>query len=126
MIPETKGNAVQHALKIAFGVSEFEDVRMITIGLSPDLVFRIVVQGKPYLLRIITRNDVYCDPPHYFACMKTAADVGVAPHIWYMSAEDRILITDFIEARDFPISEARVKLSALLRHLHSQSLSPRG
>lgn len=119
MIPETKGNAVQHALKIAFGVSEFEDIGKITIGLSPDLVFRIVVQGKPYLLRIVTRNGVYCDPPHYFACMKTAADTGIAPHIWYMSTEDRILITDFIEARDFPISEARVKLSALLRHLHS-------
>jgi hypothetical protein len=40
MIPEAKQPAVARALKEAFGVTEFEDIRMMTAGLSPALVFR--------------------------------------------------------------------------------------
>jgi hypothetical protein len=43
MIPETKHAAVARALREAFGVSEFEDIRILTTGLSSALVFRIVV-----------------------------------------------------------------------------------
>ena len=43
MIPEAKEDAVAHALRVAFGVAEFEDIRMLTAGLTSALVFRIVV-----------------------------------------------------------------------------------
>lgn len=119
MIPETKLIAVKHALQVTFGVSEFEDIRILTAGLTSALVFRIVVQGNPYLLRIITRTDAMSDPTRQFACMKIAAEAGLAPRIWYMSIEDRISITDFVEVRPFPVGEAKTKLADLLRHLHS-------
>jgi hypothetical protein len=70
MIPETKLIAVKNALQVTFGVSEFEEIRMLTTGLTSALVFRIVVQGKPYLLRIITRTDAMSDPTHQFACIE--------------------------------------------------------
>ena len=119
MIPETKLNAVKHALQATFGVSESEDIRILTAGLISALVFRIVVQGNPYLLRIITRTDAMGDPTNQFANMKVAAEAGLAPRIWYMSIEDRISITDFVQARQFPVSEAKTKLPELLRRLHS-------
>jgi hypothetical protein len=53
MIPEAKRLAVSRALREAFGVTEAEDIRMLTAGLSSALVFRIVVRGCPYLLRVI-------------------------------------------------------------------------
>jgi len=56
MIPEAKNAAVARALRETFGVSEFEDVRMLTAGLSSALIFRIVVKRSPYLLRIITQR----------------------------------------------------------------------
>jgi hypothetical protein len=28
------------------------------------------------------------DPTRQFACMQTAAEVGIAPHIWYANAQD--------------------------------------
>ncbi len=62
MIPEEKNADVVRALRETFDVTEFEDIRKVTKGLSSDLVFRIVVHGYPYLLRIMTRIDERMDP----------------------------------------------------------------
>ncbi|MCW3462989.1 phosphotransferase [Chitinophaga nivalis] len=119
MVPATKEIAVKNALQLTFGVSEWEDIKELTAGLSPALVFRIVVLGKAYLLRIITRTDMAGDPTHEYACMKAAAEAGIAPRIWYMSIADRIAITDFVAATTFQIKEARIQLPAVLKRLHS-------
>ena len=119
MIPEAKTAVVGRALQEAFGVNEFEDIRMLTAGLSTALVFRIVVRGCPYLLRIITRTDAMNDPTRQFACMKSAAAAGLAPRVWYTSTEDRVSITDFVEARPFPTTEALALLPLTLRALHA-------
>jgi len=119
MIPEAKQTAVAQALQAAFGVNEFEDISQLTVGLSSALIFRIVVRGRPYLLRVITRTDAISDPTHYYACMKPAAEAGLAPHVWYAGADDRISITDFVEAKPFPINEAKMKLPAMLKRLHA-------
>jgi hypothetical protein len=79
MIPEAKQPAVARALKEAFGVGEFEDIRRLTAGLTSALVFRIVVPRHPYLLRVITRTDDMSDPIRQFACMKSGAERGIAP-----------------------------------------------
>ncbi len=119
MIPEAKTAAVGRALQEAFGVNEFEDIRMLTAGLSTALVFRIVVRGCPYLLRIITRTDVMNDPTRQFASMKSAAAAGLAPRVWYTSMEDRISITDFVQAQPFPTTEALALLPVILKTLHT-------
>jgi aminoglycoside phosphotransferase (APT) family kinase protein len=91
----------------------------MTAGLSSALVFRIVVKGKPYLLRIITRADAMGDPTNQFTCMKSAADVGLAPAIRCLNIQDRISITDFVAAQPFPLDEAKASLPEVLRKLHS-------
>ncbi|MBZ5684725.1 MAG: phosphotransferase [Acidobacteriia bacterium] len=125
MIPEAKTAAVGRALQEAFGVNELEDIRMLTAGLSTALVFRIVVRGCPYLLRVITHTDAMNDPTRQFACMRSAAAAGLAPRIWYTSTEDRISITDFVEARPFPTPEALVLLPAALKTLHALAPFPK-
>ena len=92
MIPQEKTAAVARGLREAFGVTAFEDIRIITGGLTSSLVFRIVVRGSPFLLKIIIRTD---DPTCHYTCMKAAAEAGLAPHVWYTSIPDRISITDF-------------------------------
>src|SRR5262249_51439645 len=119
MIPESKNAVVERALQKAFGVTQFETIQGLTAGLSSALVFRIVVKGRPYLLRIITRTDPMADPTRPFASMKLAAEAGLAPRIWYASIEDRVLITDFVEVQPFPLPEARVRMPATLRCLHN-------
>ena len=47
MIPEAKQPAVARALQAAFGVNEYEDIRLLTGGLSTALAFKIVVRKIP-------------------------------------------------------------------------------
>ena len=95
---------------------EFEDVSRITGGHTSSLVFRIIVRGSPYLLKIITRTE---DPRRHYTSMKAAAEASVAPRVWYVDIENRISITDFVPAKPLPVSEALVRLPVLLRTLHA-------
>jgi hypothetical protein len=116
MIPQEKRAAVTRGLKEAFGVSEFEDIRDLTERPGSNRVFRIAVRGSAYLLRINTRPG---DMERHFTCMQAAADAGLAPRIQYASTEDRISITDFVEAVPLPASDALVQIPAALRTLHA-------
>lgn len=119
MIPENKIELVEKALNTAFNTNRYERIEKITTGLSGALVFRIEVKGQPYLLRIIMRTDAMADPAKHFECMEAAALAGIAPKVSYASVEDRLSITDFIEAKPFPLEAARMKLPGLLRKLHA-------
>src|SRR6202035_5827782 len=125
MIPEEKNAGVSRALRETFGVTEFEDIHKMTTGLSSDLVFRIVVHGSPYLLRIMTRIDERMDPARIFACMSAAAKAGLTPCVRYSNAEDGISITDFVEDVPFPATQALVQLPGTLRRLHALPLFPK-
>jgi len=116
MIPQEKNEAVNRGLREAFGVTEFEDISRITGGHTSSLVFRIMVRGSPYLMKIITRTE---DPTLHYTSMKAAAEAGVAPRVWYTHIEDKISITDFVEAEPLAVSEGLVRLPALLRTLHA-------
>jgi thiamine kinase-like enzyme len=118
IIPMEKQPAVARALSEAFGVNEFEDARLLAGGLSSALAYRIVVRGKPYLLRLIMRTDAPADPTRQFTSMRIAAEAGIAPRIWYANAEDRVLITDFVEKQPFPEPIALL-IAATLRRLHT-------
>ena len=116
MIPQEKSAAVTRGLLEAFGVTEFDEIRMMTKGNATSLVFRIVVRGSPFLLKITMRTD---DPTRHYACMKAAAEAGLAPHVWYTNVEDKICITDFVEAAPFPVADALLRIPAALRKLHA-------
>ena len=119
MIPREKSAAVHRGLHEAFGATALEEIRKMTKGLSSDLIFRIVVRGSPYLLRIMTRIDERMDPGRIFACMSAAAEAGLAPRVRYSNAEDGISITDFVEAVPFPATQALVQLPGTLQRLHA-------
>jgi hypothetical protein len=116
MIPQEKSEAVTRGLRQAFGVTEFENISRITKGQTLSLVFRIVVRGSPYLLKMILRAE---DPTRHYTSMKAAAEAGIAPRVWYTDIEDRISITDFVEADLLRVSDALGRLPALLRKLHA-------
>jgi len=123
-IPETKQEVVVRALREAFGVDEFEDIRVLTEGLSSARVFRIVVRGKPYLLRIIMKTDAMNNPTRQFACMKIAAEAGIAPRVWFASIEDRVSITDFVNVKPWPENRAPL-IAGTIRKVHALAPFPK-
>ena len=118
-IPQEKNVSVTQGLFEAFGTTTFDNITPMTKGLSSALVFRIVVHGAPYLLRIMTRIDERNDPARQFASMKAAAEAGIAPRILHANIKDGILITDFVEPVPFPETEALARVPPLLRKLHA-------
>ena len=116
MIPEEKSAAVALALNETFGVTELEDFRDLTERPGSNRAFRIIVRGSAYLLRINTRAG---DTTRHFGCMRAASEAGLAPRVRYASAEDRISITDFVEAVPFPAADALRFVPAALRTLHA-------
>ena len=118
MVPESKRTAVALALREAFGVAEFENIRQIESAVATLLDFRIQVGGRPYLLRIMPCVDERFDPGRIFACMGAAAEAGLAPKVRYANAVDGISIMDFVEARPFTASYALAELPGMLRRLH--------
>jgi len=125
VIPDDKSAAVFRGLREAFGATAIEEIRRIPEPLSSDLVFRIAVQGSPFLLRIMTRIDERNDPGRQFTSMKAAAEGGVAPRVRYTSVEDGISITDFVEAKPFPETTALVQIPRTLRRLHALPQFPK-
>jgi hypothetical protein len=119
LIPQEKTAAVTQGLCEAFGVTEFEDIRKITKGQTPALIFRIVVKGRPYLLRLIMYKNSILGPERHFTCMRLASEAGLAPRVRYTSIEDQLSITDFVEEVPFPAAEALVRMPVVLRALHS-------
>ena len=109
MIPQEKKTAVAHGLNQAFGVTEFEDIRDLTERPGANRAFRIIVRGSVYLLRINTRLG---DMPRQFACMQSASNAGLAPRVWYTDTDQRISITDFVQAVPLPASAALVHETA--------------
>jgi aminoglycoside phosphotransferase (APT) family kinase protein len=116
MIPPEMTEPVARGLREAFGVTEFEDISRITRGRTASLVFRIIVRGSPYLLKIITRQE---DATRHYTSMKAAAEARIAPRVRYTDIENRISITDFVEPEPLPLSDALLRLPALLRTLHA-------
>jgi len=119
MIPQEKMAAVTRGLRAAFGVTEFEDIHRITRGNTSALVFRMVVQGSPFLLKIITHPHTRVGPERQFICMEAAAEAGLAPRVHYTNIKDGISITTFVQEAPFPPAEALVRLPATLRALHA-------
>jgi hypothetical protein len=114
-IPQEKREAATRALHETFGETEFDEIHTIK-DLASSLVFRIVVRGSSFLLKISTRTN---EPARHYGCMNAAAEAGLAPRVWYASAEDKTSITDFVEEAPFTAAEALVQMPGLLRRLHA-------
>ncbi|HTS77726.1 MAG TPA: phosphotransferase [Bryobacteraceae bacterium] len=121
MIPPESLAPVTRAINDAFGVAAFDDIRDLTERPGSNRAFRIVVRGSAYLLRINTRAG---DMTRHYTAMQAAADAGLAPRVHYASPEDRVSITDFVEAVPFPATDALRRVPAALRTLHALAPFP--
>lgn len=118
------------ALQAAFGTTSVDEIALLTGGLSTALVYKIVVSGAPYVLRIVMDVNAFNDPVRQYACMTIAADAGIAPRVLYASAEDALAITDYIESSllfaNFESRESLLEaMAATVRAIHAVPAFPK-
>jgi thiamine kinase-like enzyme len=114
--PEEKQAAVNRALQETFGTTTCDDVEQITVGNMTSRVFRVVVNGTPYLVKVILRKD---DPTCHYTCMRSAAEAGLAPRVLYTNVEDKVSITEFLQTVPLSAEEALIRMPQTLRKLHA-------
>ena len=122
VIPEIHRDTARSALADTFGAGRETLVQPVTGGASGALTYRIDVSEKPYLMRLETRRSPLRNP-HQYACMKIAADAGIAPPLLYANDAKGIAILGFVPHRplhDYPggalgLAGALGKLAAQLQ-----------
>ena len=115
-VPQDRRAAAQAALAQAFGSTAVSAVAPVTGGASGALPYRVEAGGRAYLLRLETpgRNGLR-DPHRAFACMRTAAEAGLAPALRYADPETGVAIMDFIVQK--PLADYPGGRAALARDL---------
>jgi len=112
---------VEEALRQTFGASAYK-VERLAGGLSGASLYTVTAAGRRYAMRVVGKN-AKIQAPNQFACMKLAADRGIAPQVHYANAEDGVCISDFIEGRSPTRSQLAEpdmldSLAILVRHIH--------
>ncbi len=130
VLPATKLNAVERALQSAFQTTEVDSIALLNGGLSSALVYKLVVVGKAYVLRLVMEINELTDPARQFACMNIAATAGIAPAVQYVSVADALTIMDFIETTPLSthFAEPEDRLGVVvktLKTLHATPLFPK-
>ena len=130
LVPATKVNAVNRALQATFDTQSVDSITPLSGGLSTAFVYKIIVAGKPYVLRLIMHQDALNDPARQFTCMKLAAAVGVAPRVHYASVEDALSIIDFVDAQRLMTAfatrqELLITLANTVKAIHSTTTFPK-
>ena len=124
-IPESHRPALAEALTQTFGAGRaVEALEPLRGGQSGALIFRLRVGERDHALRIETMPGPMSDPAIHFACLRAAAEAGVAPAVLYTDPAQGLAITDFVEQRplrSYPGSRAELmaELAAMTRALQA-------
>ena len=97
-LPEVSHSAAREAVASAFGTAPILSMEPVLGGASGALTFRLNVSERFYLLRMETSRSPLRNP-HQYACMRIAAETGIAPPLRYVNDEIGAVIMDFITAR---------------------------
>jgi predicted Ser/Thr protein kinase len=125
--PEAHHESVRAALRAAFDAAACT-LHRVTGGVSA-LIYRFEVASRQYLLRLDTARDPVRNAERGHACMKIAADVGVAPRLYFTDSDTGVAIMDFVQQRPLsdypngPVALAR-DLGALAARLQEAALFP--
>lgn len=130
LIPASKLVVVEKALQETFQTTEVDEIAKLAGGYSPALVYKIVVNNRPYVLRLIMHTNAFSDPARQFFCMDLAAQANITPAIHYANVEDALSITDFIET--IPLTtqflvrdDLLAEMAAIIRSIHALPLFPK-
>jgi hypothetical protein len=115
-LPPEHRDQVRSALIAEFGAKPLAALQRVAGGTSA-LAYRIEIAGHPYLLRVDIARDALRDPARGYACMRLAAEAGIAPPLRYADPTAGIAIMDFVSQR--PLAEYPGGPAPLVRDLGS-------
>lgn len=104
-LPEDRRESAKSAIVTAFENPRVVAIEQITHGASGALIYRIEIGDRPYLLRLENQQRAAGDTRRGYACMRIAADAGIAPPLHYADPDRGVAIMDFLPVQslfDYP------------------------
>lgn len=131
IIPANRLSAVEKALLQAFNTIDISVISLLEGGLSTSIVYKIIVNNQPYVLKLDSSERVVGPGAGSYTCMDIAANAGIAPTLYYQNAEDALSISKFIENQPLRavFTSPDILLPALaktIRSIHEIPLFPEG
>ena len=128
-LPADARDRVAQAIGEAFPGARPQSLEPVHGGLSGALVYKLVVDERPFVLRVIVEHSLLNDPVRQLTCLRLAAEHGIAPHLRYASTELALSISAYIAHRPaLPELRRSADLVAhfgdLLRRLHAGPAFP--
>ena len=123
-ISESRREVAAEALAAVCGPG-VDHLQPISGGVSGALICRVDAGGRPWLLRLEAIDTPGLrDIPRAYACMRAAADAGVAPRLHLADADKGVAVMEFIPSRplaEFPGGEPALvpALGELARRVHA-------
>jgi hypothetical protein len=115
-IPAPLTAAVETALQQTFGTVDVTDISLLAGGLSTAPVFKIIVNNKPYVLKL--DKTATFSPNHTLA-----AEAGIAPPLYFQDTANGISISGFIINKPvrtvFGPERLPQELAATIKAIHS-------
>lgn len=127
IIPHDRRHAVSRAIETAFPGEAVQTISRTTWGASGAGVFKIAINGEPYILRLDGPPDGFRDPQRQYACATIAAEAGIAPRLLYADVGSAVSIAEFIHGAEATFSRVE-RLNAVtnaVKRLHGTPLFPR-
>lgn len=121
--------AIADALRTAFGQVVPDVVELLSGGMSPARLYRLSLGGRRYVLRHVLGRGGTGDARRSLACLRSAAERGLAPCLRYSNVDSGITISDFIDAPTLAVwsrggGDPVPLLARSLRALHSGPAFP--
>ncbi len=128
-LPEALQARAAQAIAEAFPGARPQSLEPMHGGLSGAPVYKLMVDGRAYVLRIVVQASALNDPVRQMACLRLAAAQGIAPPVQCASAELGVSISSFVEHQPaIPALRRSDELVAhfgdLMRRLHAGPAFP--
>jgi aminoglycoside phosphotransferase (APT) family kinase protein len=95
-LSEDKRQVARAALANVVGSAAIASATPLRGGATAASVFRIEAGGRRYLLRIEGPASPLRNP-HQYVALRTAAEAGIAPRVYYADEAARVAVMDFVE-----------------------------
>lgn len=112
-------SSLQQTIQGLFPKSDIQLSQVLAQGLSGAAVYKILIDGVPYLLKIVSPGaDLHFDAQYL------ASESGIAPKLIYKNKESGVSLSQWIDATAFPAAGAGqealfAQLAGRVREIHS-------
>jgi aminoglycoside phosphotransferase (APT) family kinase protein len=128
-LPSAARATAAQAIAAAFPGAELQSLAPLRGGLSGSLVYKLVLDGRPFVLRVMQEVSLLHNPLRQLISMQLASECGITPHVHYVDLELAVSISAFVEHQPALANLRRdadqaASFGALLRRLHSGPAFP--